>query len=37
MSTDWRPIPDILFAKLFDGCLEKYGIKKRSWTTRQRV
>jgi len=26
MSTEWRPIPDIPFAKLFDGCLEKYGI-----------
>ncbi len=28
MSTDWRPIPDIPFVKLFDGCLEKYGIKE---------
>ena len=27
MSTYWRPIPDIPFAKLFDGRLEKYGIK----------
>jgi hypothetical protein len=28
MSTEWRPIPDIPFAKLFDGCLEKYGIRE---------
>ena len=27
MSTEWRPIPDIPFAKLFDGCLEMHGIK----------
>jgi hypothetical protein len=27
MSTDWRPIPDIPFAELFDGRLEKYGIR----------
>jgi hypothetical protein len=28
MSTDYRPIPDIQFAQLFDGRLEKYGIKE---------
>lgn len=27
MSTEWRPIPDVTFARLFDGCLEKYGIR----------
>jgi hypothetical protein len=27
MSTEWRPIPDIPFAELFNGCLKKYGIK----------
>ena len=26
MSTWWRPIPDIPYAKLLDGCLEKYRI-----------
>src|SRR5438034_6225030 len=28
MSTGYRPIRDIPFATLFDGCLEKYGIKE---------
>ena len=28
MSTDYRPIPAILFAQLFDGCLEKYGVRE---------
>jgi hypothetical protein len=28
MSTEWRPIPDIPFAKLFDGRLEKYGVRE---------
>jgi hypothetical protein len=28
MSTDYRPIPVIPFVVLFDGCLEKYGIRE---------
>jgi hypothetical protein len=28
MSTHYRPLPDIPFAQLFDGRLEKYGIKE---------
>ncbi len=28
MSTDYAPIPDISFDQLFDGRLEKYGIKE---------
>ena len=28
MSTAYRPLPDILFVQLFDGRLEKYGIKE---------
>jgi hypothetical protein len=28
MSTHWRPLPDILFAELFDGRLEKYGVRE---------
>lgn len=27
MSTEYRPLPDIQFAQLFDGRLEKYGVK----------
>jgi hypothetical protein len=29
MSTYYRPLPDIQFAQLFDGRLEKYGIKEK--------
>ncbi|MBR1156811.1 hypothetical protein [Bradyrhizobium sp. JYMT SZCCT0428] len=29
MSTDYRPIPAIRFAKLFDGRLDKYGVKEK--------
>lgn len=28
MSTDYVPIPDILFAQLFDGRLDKYGVRE---------
>lgn len=28
MSTDYRPLKDILFDEVFDGRLEKYGIAK---------
>jgi hypothetical protein len=28
MSTYYRPLPDIQFAQLFDGRLEKYGVKE---------
>jgi hypothetical protein len=26
MSTGYRPLPDILYAQLFDGCLQKHGV-----------
>jgi hypothetical protein len=29
MSTDYRPLPDILFAQLFDGRPEKYGVREK--------
>jgi hypothetical protein len=32
MSTDYRPIPAIRFSKLFDGRLDKYGIRARAPT-----
>ena len=32
MSTDYRPIPAIPFSKLFDGRLDKYGIRARAPT-----
>jgi hypothetical protein len=30
MSTDYRPIPAILFNRLFDGCLDKYGVREKA-------
>ena len=29
MSTDYRPIPPIPFMMLFDGCLEKHGVREK--------
>src|SRR5262249_44724502 len=29
MSTDYAPIPDISFDRLFDGRLEKYGVEEK--------